>query len=96
MNESKQNAFKTKLVQAEQIGFKQCVYEVRQILYTTPIGWALVAWLSGGIVPTVDLLTWIGFVAFGWTINILILRHFSQLDTTISFEKKNADLCYSK
>jgi len=88
MSESKQTTSKSTLTQAEQMGFKQCVYEVRQILYTTPIGWALVAWLSGGIVPTVDLLTWIGIFAFGWTINILILRHFSQLDTTISFEKK--------
>ncbi len=55
---------------AMQVGFAQCVAALRRALYTTPAGWALVAWMCWGAVPPLMLGLWVGGFAMVWAASL--------------------------
>lgn len=59
---------------ARQAGFVQCVEALRRTLSTTPAGWALVAWMCWGIVPSSKLTLWLGGFAVVWAGSLWLLR----------------------
>jgi len=59
---------------ARQVGFVQCVATLQRTLSTTPAGWALVAWMCWGIVPSSRLSLWLGGFAVVWAGGLWLLR----------------------
>jgi diguanylate cyclase (GGDEF)-like protein len=60
--------------EARQAGFVQCVVALQRTLLTTPAGWALVAWMCWGIVPSSNLLMWLGGFVTVWAGGLWLLR----------------------
>ncbi|MFG6440019.1 sensor domain-containing diguanylate cyclase [Roseateles sp. LKC17W] len=64
--------------QAQQNAFVQCVMGLQRTLRTTPLGWALVAWICWGRTPPAALLTWLGLAAAGWAASMLVLARLQR------------------
>ena len=81
---------------AQETGFKQGVQAMRRTLSTTPVGWALVCWLSWDRVPHDLLLGWLGwspaivsvlaaFIIGGFIALILLLLRRTSRSSSIAF-----------
>jgi diguanylate cyclase (GGDEF)-like protein len=63
---------------AQHTAFAQCVHALRRTLATTPLGWLLICWVSGGPARSPGLWLWLGIFALGWLCNMLLLRAISR------------------
>ncbi len=64
----------SKFAEARARGFSQGVHALQRIMYGTPAGWALAAWLAHGRVPVGNMVLWLGLFATGWVLNLALLR----------------------
>ena len=77
----------SKREEALELGFAQSVHALRVTMRATPAGWALVAWLTWGLVPLSDVLLWIAFFAAFWLLNVLILRGIERAGSSIRLHR---------
>jgi diguanylate cyclase (GGDEF)-like protein len=60
------------------VGFKQGVQAMRRTLATTPIGWALVAWICWDRLPHELPLSWLGVFGASWMLGLGLLRRVTR------------------
>jgi diguanylate cyclase (GGDEF)-like protein len=59
---------------ARETGFSQCVFALRRTLATTPLGWALVVWLSWDSVPLRQIQIWLVLFLLSWLVCLGVLQ----------------------
>ncbi len=59
---------------ARGIGFRQCVQALRRTLRTTPLGWALVAWIAWARTPHLQIGLWLAGFGVAWLVSQALLR----------------------
>ena len=59
---------------ARNTGFSQCVLSLRRTLATTPMGWALVAWMSWAVIPHDRIWLWLSLFCGSWAIGLVTLQ----------------------
>jgi diguanylate cyclase (GGDEF)-like protein len=67
--------------EVRRIAFAQCVAAVRRTLRTTPLGWALVAWLCWERVEWPALRGWLALAVAGWLLGQGLLAHIRRQGT---------------
>jgi hypothetical protein len=77
----------SKREEALELGFAQSVHALRVTMRATPAGWALVAWLTWGLVPLSDVLLWIAFFGAFWLLNVRILRGIERAGSSIQLHR---------
>jgi hypothetical protein len=60
-------------IDVQRIAFRQCVTSMHRAMMTTPLGWALAAWLCWELRSTELLPGWLALVATGWVLSLLLL-----------------------
>ena len=60
-------------IDVQRIAFRQCVTSMHRAMMTTPLGWALAAWLCWELRTTELLPGWLALVAPGWVLSLLLL-----------------------
>lgn len=67
-------ATESDLAVVRQTGFALWVASFRQTLHTTPVGWALAAWMAWGHVPERNLLIWLIVFFVVWMMGLLSIQ----------------------
>lgn len=61
------------LAAARELGFRQCVAQLRKTLCTTPLGWGFVGWLTWHAIPHQRMLLWLGCALAAWALGLALL-----------------------
>ncbi|MFT7776256.1 diguanylate cyclase [Roseateles sp.] len=60
-------------IDVRRIAFRQCVTSMHRAMLTTPLGWALAAWLCRELKAIDRLPGWLALAAPGWVLSLLLL-----------------------